>query len=158
MDFLSGKSDKFSIDFSMFGGDPRHRAAFKIVRSAVESSRFLRFSYTNARLEPSTRTVEPMTVTFRWRSWYLYAFCLNKQDYRLFRIYRIREPVVEESFGSEDREELLDGSLVIRVRMPLDNWVLGYLLSWGEYPEVLEPQILRRNIAESAENIQKIYK
>ena len=49
-DFFSDRRDKLNIDFSMLGGDPRQRGAFKTVRSAVESNRLLRFLYTNARL------------------------------------------------------------------------------------------------------------
>lgn len=94
LDLFSEREEKLSIDFSMLGGDQRHRRVFKIVKRAVETERLLRFSYTSNKLELSQRTVEPMTIAFRWRSWYLYGFCKSRMDYRLFRISRIKDPEI----------------------------------------------------------------
>ncbi len=93
-DILSEKSRKLSIDFSMLGGDPRQKDAFKIVKRAVDSERLLSFSYTNNHLEHSTRTIEPMTIAFRWRAWYLFGWCTLREDYRLFRISKIHDPEI----------------------------------------------------------------
>ena len=93
-DFLTGKSEKLCMDFTMLGGDPRHQEAFRLVKEAVDSERLLRFSYTNNKLESISRTVEPMTIAFKWRGWYLFAWCREKKDYRLFRISRIRNPEI----------------------------------------------------------------
>jgi predicted DNA-binding transcriptional regulator YafY len=46
---------------------------------AVDSERLLQFSYTSNKLKTTTRTVEPMTDAFIWRSWYLYAWCRIRQ-------------------------------------------------------------------------------
>ena len=91
VDFFSDRDEKLSVDFSMLGGDQRNRATFRTVKEAVEVERLLRFSYTNNKLEQTTREVEPMTLAFRWRSWYLFAWCTLKGDYRLFRVSRMRE-------------------------------------------------------------------
>lgn len=198
-DIFFNRNEKLSIDFSMLGGDQRHRSAFKTVREAVENERLLRFRYTSNKLESSTRIVEPLTIAFRWRSWYLYAYCRNREDYRLFRISRIKEPEIlassiqrrdlsferflEENYRKVSTESLEmelkfsplmrnmveeyhdplecrileDGSLVVKLRMPEDGWLYGYILSFGEYVEVLRPERLRRIIAETAKKIEKIY-
>ena len=93
-DFLSERDEKLSIDFSMLGGDPRQQRSFAAVKDAVDTERLLRFTYTNNKLESSRRTVEPLTIAFKWRSWYLFAWCREKEDYRTFRISRIREPEI----------------------------------------------------------------
>jgi predicted DNA-binding transcriptional regulator YafY len=104
LDVLAGRTQKLSMDFTMLGGDPRHRETFRTVRNAVDQEWLLRFTYTNNRLEHSTRIVEPMTIVFRWRSWYLYGYCRLKDDYRLFRISRIRDPeIVRERFARRDQ-------------------------------------------------------
>ncbi|TVR67748.1 MAG: YafY family transcriptional regulator [Spirochaetaceae bacterium] len=199
LDFLAGKSGKLSIDFSMLGGDPRHRAIFQTVRDAVDRGCLLRFSYTNNKLESTSRIVEPMTIVFRWRSWYLYGYCRLKGDYRLFRISRIRDPeplrerfvrrdrsfeefaavtgtspagnvldlvlrfssamkpVVEEFYPDEARAVQPDGSVIVNARMPEDNWVYGYILSFGEHVEVLSPPRLRTIITDSARKITEMY-
>ncbi|ORC34035.1 transcriptional regulator [Marispirochaeta aestuarii] len=198
-DIFFGRNEKLSLDFSMLGGDQRHREAFKIVREAVEHERLLRFRYTNNKLESTTRIVEPLTIAFRWRSWYLYAYCRNREDYRLFRISRIQDPeilasiihrrelsfeqflednyrkvstealeielkfapimraMVEEYYEPRLCRILDDGSLLVRTRMPEDGWLYGYILSFGEYVEVLKPHRLRKIIAETAGKIEKIY-
>jgi predicted DNA-binding transcriptional regulator YafY len=93
------RGERLHIDFSMLGGGPDQRSAFKAVQAAVDADRLLQFGYTNNRLERETRIVEPMTIVFKWRSWYLYAYCRLREDYRLFRISRIRSPeILEERF------------------------------------------------------------
>jgi len=94
LDLFAERDAKLSIDFSMLGGDQRYSGTFRTVKEAVEAERLVRFSYTNNKLETTTRTVEPMTIAFRWRSWYLYGWCTTKRDYRLFRISRIRDPEI----------------------------------------------------------------
>lgn len=86
------RTERLHIDFSMLGGGPEQRAAFKTVQTAVDSDRLLRIDYTNNRLRRESRIVEPMTIVFKWRSWYLYAYCRLREDYRLFRISRIKNP------------------------------------------------------------------
>jgi predicted DNA-binding transcriptional regulator YafY len=93
-DILSERNEKLSIDFSMLGGDPRHQESFKIIKEAVDSERLLQFTYTNNKLESSLRSVEPLTIAFKWRAWYLFAWCRDKEDYRLFRISRMRQPEI----------------------------------------------------------------
>lgn len=103
--FLTEKNEKLSLDFSALGGDIRQRQTFRIIREAVESERLLKFSYANNKLIVSERTIEPMTIAFRWRSWYLFGFCLLKQDYRLFRVSRIKEAeIVNRRFRRREQD------------------------------------------------------
>lgn len=37
----------------------------------------------------SRRRVEPYKLVFKYQSWYLYAFCLKRQDFRMFKLTRI---------------------------------------------------------------------
>lgn len=64
---------------------------------------------------------------------------------------------VEEYFPEEDIQYLPDGSLRVKVGIPEDDWVYGMILSYGSDVEVLEPERIRRSIAEHAKNIQKLY-
>ena len=103
-DLFSQKNEKLSIDFSLLGGDPRMKASFQTIRQAVDQERLIRFTYTSNKLEASDREVEPMTISFHWRSWYLYGYCRLRQGYRLFRISRIKDPeVLDERFHRRDK-------------------------------------------------------
>ena len=44
-------------------------------------------------------------------------------------------------------EILPDGRLEVRVSLPADDWLYGYLLSFGTGVEVLEPESLRQRLA-----------
>lgn len=51
-----------------------------------------------------------------------------------------------------------DGKYIVRQRIPLDDWAIGYILSYGDCVEVMEPLWLKdkiRDIHKSAAEIQK---
>jgi predicted DNA-binding transcriptional regulator YafY len=83
------KHQKLFVDFSMLSGTNQQHL-FRTIERAVEENRLLQIEYTNNKLETTQRMVEPMTLVFKWRSWYLFAYCRSREDYRLFRISRIR--------------------------------------------------------------------
>jgi len=87
----SHRQERLSIDFSAFGGSERQRQIFKQLEKAIESEVLVRFTYRSNRMEKTARVVEPMTLAFKWRSWYLFGYCTLRQDYRLFRLGRIRD-------------------------------------------------------------------
>jgi predicted DNA-binding transcriptional regulator YafY len=101
---LHEKQEKLSIDFSAFGGSTRQQQLFRILEKCIDDRRMVRFSYSNNRLERTERTVEPMTLAFKWRSWYLFGFCRLRNDYRLFRLGRIRDlHVLEHRFKRREK-------------------------------------------------------
>jgi len=195
----SARSDRLYVDYGEFSGGPGQREAFQAVRDAVEEGRLLEFEYTSNRLERTARVVEPMTIVFRWRSWYLFGYCRLREDYRLFRIARIRRPrvlagrfnrrgvryddyarqeaatggeglvdltlrfkpemaaLVEEFHAKDDLDRGEDGSLVVRMTLPEDGWLYGYILSFGPYVTVLEPERLRSVIRDAALGIAGLY-
>lgn len=50
------------------------------------------------------------------------------------------------------------GSLLVCVSLPLDNWVVGYVLSFGSEVTVIEPDQLRQALLEQAKKIGDLYK
>jgi predicted DNA-binding transcriptional regulator YafY len=88
------KNQKLFVDFSMLSGTNQQPELFRTIERAVDENRLLQIDYTNNKLESIERVVEPMTLVFKWRSWYLFAYCRFKKDYRLFRLSRIREPEI----------------------------------------------------------------
>jgi predicted DNA-binding transcriptional regulator YafY len=51
-----------------------------------------------------------------------------------------------------------DGSLELQISFPEDDWVYGYLLSFGPDVEVLEPKHIRKIICERMRQALKLYK
>ena len=46
-----------------------------------------------------------------------------------------------------------NGDLIAYAKMPVDTWLIGYLLSFGTNVEVMEPKYLRTILAEQAQGI-----
>ncbi|MEL6221961.1 MAG: YafY family protein [Cyanobacteria bacterium J06627_8] len=91
LELLAKRNEKLVIDFSLLGTEACRESVFQTVQKAVEQEYVVRLVYLNSHMEESNRVVEPLTIAFRWRSWYLYAWCRLREDYRLFRISRMRE-------------------------------------------------------------------
>lgn len=81
-----------------------------LLRTAISSRQAIRFRYTDADNRQTDRLVEPLTVLHRWYAWYLFGFCQSKQDYRLFRLSRMRqlEPAGPFTRQHRDAAPLLD--------------------------------------------------
>ena len=59
--------------------------------------------------------------------------------------------------GDEQRQRQPDGSFLVRVRYPVDAWLVGYLLSFGPEAEVLEPPCLREAVREALQKAADRY-
>jgi len=64
---------------------------------------------------------------------------------------------VYDEFYESMAEKQPDGSFLVTVTWPEDQWVYGFLLSFGKHIEVLEPAHIRAVIKDEAEQIGKKY-
>ena len=86
--FVSGQ-DSILIDLTAWHKDsliPK----FEILQDAIENRHQVTFRY-YAPSGESIRTAEPYFLVFRWSDWYLWGWCLDRQDFRLFKISRMDE-------------------------------------------------------------------
>ena len=82
----------------------------------------------------------------------------QKQDVRLkFRISPEMAYRVYDEYGEDIAEKQADGSFIVTVTWPEDEWVYGTILSYGEYIEVLEPEHIREIIKNKMLNGVKKY-
>ncbi|WP_125144424.1 helix-turn-helix transcriptional regulator [Clostridium transplantifaecale] len=61
-----------------------------VLQAAVEDRRKVEFNYYAPGGE-SSRSIEPYLLIFKWSSWYLWGYCCEKQDYRLFKLNRMTD-------------------------------------------------------------------
>lgn len=96
-----------SIDFSDWSG--RRKEMFEEIREAILSHTVLSFDYYGQYGEMTRRIVEPIQLLFKDYTWYLRAFCREREDMRQFKILRMkRMTMLEEKFTPrqiEFREE-----------------------------------------------------
>lgn len=64
-----------------------------IIKEAIEKSRIISFIYYSPNGE-SSRRIEPYHLVFQWSSWYVWGFCTERKDYRMFKLTRMTKPVI----------------------------------------------------------------
>ena len=87
--FRRENADWLDIDFSFWGAPPAYRRAFDLVKRAILERRPLSFTYHDAGDRTSQRTVEPVKLLYKERSWYVRAWCRKREDWRAFKIIRM---------------------------------------------------------------------
>lgn len=60
----------------------------ELIQSAISRKEWLEFDYYGPGGE-GRRTIEPYTLLFKWSSWYLWGYCRERSDYRLFKLNRM---------------------------------------------------------------------
>lgn len=183
------------VDFSRWASDDR--AKFNVIKTAILSTTVISFDYFSSAGEKTTRTVEPLKLIFRGQSWYLYSFCRNKNNFRMFKIPRIKNLTcsselfnrnipdniwsnfeqapkekmvtlvlridarmayrIYDEFEHESIVKNIDESYTVTVNFPENDWVYGYVLSYSNYAEVLEPKHIRESVKERFEKGLKKY-
>ncbi len=60
------------------------------IRKSMDRHYTISFHYYAPKGE-SYRTIEPYYLIFRWSSWYVWGYCRDRKDYRLFKLNRMDE-------------------------------------------------------------------
>lgn len=89
--FSKNEDNWFEVDFSVWGKSDSHKQNFEIIKNAIINKNVIEFLYFNSYGKNTKRKVEPLKLLFKYNSWYLYGFDKEKQDYRLFKIMRIKQ-------------------------------------------------------------------
>jgi len=102
----------FSIDLEPNQGNRSLRILLKVIETAMNDKRYLLFNYTDKSGDGTSRKVEPYKVVFKESSWYLQAFSIERNDYRIFKLSRMSDvQLSEETFTPRDFVPLpMDGS------------------------------------------------
>ncbi len=79
----------------------------ELIRRAIEQRRLLEFLYYAPKGE-SERTIEPYYLIFRWSSWYVWGWCKDRKDFRLFKLNRMENVRISNENFSEREAPLPD--------------------------------------------------
>lgn len=98
--------DWIKIDFSNWDRDSEKEDRFNKIKTAILNRKQIEFVYYNSNGEESKRIVEPLRIWFKDKSWYLVSYCTQKEDYRIFKISRMKEiRILDKTFERELPEE-----------------------------------------------------
>lgn len=83
----SAAQDIFMIDLASFY---RSSLTEKIgcIRQAILAHQKISFRYFYEKGE-SQRVIEPYRLVFQWAAWYVFGYCIERKDFRLFRLNRL---------------------------------------------------------------------
>ena len=100
--FQTEASNWIEVDFSDWKRKKPSQDIFDTVKTAIFKKNLISFSYFGNNGGYSERTVEPMKLVFKSKDWYLYGFCRLRQDFRFFKLTRIKNlTLCEEHFARE---------------------------------------------------------
>ena len=190
-------NDWIEVDFSRWGNIHADKVKFETLKKAIINEQAVSFDYFSSSGETADRKIYPLKLVFKSKSWYLQGFCLLKNDYRTFKINRMRNvDIVDDTFDSKtfkipkiesyecqmptlvnvtlrfasqviyrvydefDEQDIIkneDGSYTVLVILPENDWLYEYILSFGMFVEVIEPQNVRKEIVRQIEKIKSIY-
>lgn len=69
---------------------------------SIENRQIVSFRY-YAPEKDSVRRAEPYYLIFKWSSWYLWGFCLEREDFRLFKLNRMDQLIrLKEHFAQRE--------------------------------------------------------
>lgn len=198
LESIESKTKQLIIDPSPWFNVDKINEMLTVFKKAIEEKKEVRFRYIDSNCNETDRQVEPYFLILKGQNWYLYAFCLLRRDFRLFKLSRIKdfqvtehlfEPrtiseeqtflqqgwqtagdpialelsfakemkaIVAEWFG-EDGVDDEDGRLLVKTTLPENNWLYGFILSFGSGIEVVNPPHIRSIIASIAREIYEKY-
>jgi len=199
--FSNGKNvvvaekDKILIDMASWYQDSLPDK-IELIKQAISNQVKISFIYYSGKGEIG-RVIEPYLIVFKWSAWYVYGYCLTKDDYRLFKLHRlwklqntkipfeprdlpegkpdfdtyfknaesklialfdagVKYRLIEE-YGVECFTTTDSGKLLFQRFFASSDYVLHWILSFGDNVKVIEPPELISKIREHAKNILTQY-
>lgn len=90
-------ADSMVIDLSSFYKDDL-AAKIDQIKQAINKSKCITFHYCYNKGE-ADKQIEPYLIVFKWSDWYVFGFCKERQDFRMYKLRRLWNlQVVDESF------------------------------------------------------------
>ena len=187
--FNTKSENWLEVDFSRWGNKSQDNTMFQKIKEAIISHKMLCIVYANTRGEVIERVICPLKMVYKAKSWYIKAFCMNKSDFRIFKLTRIIQARNMEKnfspmeFPQEKKETKVNyenvilrfpqemayriydefevdeinqddnGDFIISATMPIDEWLIDYLLSFGSKVCIIEPKYLKKIVYNEAKKI-----
>ena len=189
--FNTKNEDWLEVDFSRWGNKAQDNTMFQKLKEAIISRKMLCIVYANTRGEVIERVICPLKMVYKAKNWYIKSFCMNKSNFRIFKLTRIIQARDMEKnfdpmeFPQEKKETKVNyenvilrfpqrmayriydefevdeihqddnGDFIICAPMPIDEWLIGYLLSFGSKVCIIEPKYLKKIVYNEAKKIFK---
>lgn len=102
--FQTKPVDWLAIDLSDWSGS--RQQMYEEIKLAVLQRKIISFDYYGQNGEMKRRTVEPVQMVFKEYTWYLKAYCRLREDFRFFKLFRMKRLAVSEERFESRAEQL----------------------------------------------------
>ena len=116
------------VDFNNWQNNKIKGKTFNLLKSAILDKNIISFSYFATNKDETNRKVKPVRLIFKGQDWYLYAFCLLRNEFRYFKLSRIKNLIILPSSFDDDFEDVIlkkeiKYENIIRVKVRFDKKV-----------------------------------
>ena len=193
--FQLKSTDWIEVDFSDWVKNTVQQDIFNGVKKAIFEKRIIAFSYFDNKGFQRNRSVKPLKLLFKSKDWYLYGFCLLRNDYRFFKLTRMKDLVISKKTFVREPDEIpkikaeiqndttvevdlkfspqvafrvydeftdrvatdSENNLYVTASLPNNERMYSYLLTFGEFAEVLSPDFVREEMLQKLKSLLKKY-
>ena len=106
------------VDFNNWQNNKMYEKTFNDIKSAILSKNIVSFTYFSSNEKETSRRVKPVRLFFKGQDWYLYALCLLRNDFRYFKLSRIKNLETHTEKFDDNFEDV-----VLKKEMPYENIV-----------------------------------
>ncbi|ANZ99416.1 transcriptional regulator [Carnobacterium divergens] len=92
------KANQIYIDLSPWMGGRDAQNYLEMIKKALHEKNNLSFDYADRYGNKTTRSVEPYQLVMKNSHWYVHGYCLKRNDFRLFRLFRMANLQLEDTF------------------------------------------------------------
>ena len=78
------------VDFNNWQNNQMYEKTFNDIKSSILNKYTISFSYFNSNEKETSRSVKPVRLLSKNQDWYLYALCSLRNDFRYFKLSRIK--------------------------------------------------------------------
>lgn len=96
------------VDFTNWQRGNEYDELFNDIKSAIINKNIIRFTYFSSNKKETSREVKPIRLLFKGWDWYVYTFCLLRNEFRYFKLSRIRDlKILDENFEDSYEDVVL---------------------------------------------------
>lgn len=90
------KTSQIRIDLSPWMGNKHIQSNLEMAKVALQEHKLFSFTYSNRHGIQTKRTIEPYQLILKSNHWYIYGYCSQRADFRLFKLSRLLSTQIEE--------------------------------------------------------------
>lgn len=139
--FKIKNSNWIEIDFTSWGSNNTYQDLFNALKTTIINKNIISFSYNSSKAEKINRKVKPIRLLFKEQDWYLYGFCLLRNDFRYFKLSRMKDLEVlainyEDNFENAVLKKELKYENIVNIKLKFDKSVTFRV--YDEFNEAIE--------------------